>query len=69
VRTIPFAQLDPAAPARLARRGAAKLRQRTADLQYLVPTRFAGEVRWGAYFLRGRYVVGDSAGNYLRRYP
>lgn len=67
--TIPFARLDPTAPARLARRGAAKLRQRTTDLQYLVPTRSGATVTWGAYFLRGRYVLGDAAGRYERSYP
>ncbi len=68
-RTIPFARLNPAAPQRLARRGAAKLGVRVSTLQYLVPTLFSGTVTWAAYFKRGRYVLGDAAGRYQRSYP
>ena len=67
--TLPFARLDPRAPQRLARRGAAKLRVPVSTLQYLVPTLFSGQVRWAAYFQRGRYVLGDAAGRYQRSYP
>jgi hypothetical protein len=67
--TIPFARLDPRAPQRLARRGAAKLDVPVSTLQYVVPIRFSGQLRWGAYFKRGRYVLGDAAGRYQRSYP
>ena len=67
--TIPFARLNPGAPQRLARRGAAKLGVPVSTLQYLVPTNFGGNVTWAAYFKRGRYVIGDAAGRYQRSYP
>jgi hypothetical protein len=67
--TIPFSRLDPRAPQRLARRGAAKLRVPVSTLQYLVPTLFSGKVTWAAYFKRGRYVLGDARGRYQRTYP
>jgi hypothetical protein len=69
VGTIPFARLNPAAPARLARRGARKIGVPVTDLQYLVPTLTGGRVTWGAYFSRSRYVLGDSAGRFQRKYP
>ncbi len=67
--TIPFARLNPAAPERLARRGAEELRDRTSQLQYLVPTFTSGQLTWAAYFPHSRYVLGDSAGRFQRRYP
>ncbi|MEO8690950.1 MAG: hypothetical protein ABI611_22390, partial [Solirubrobacteraceae bacterium] len=67
--TIPFSRLDPRAPQRLARRGAAKLRVKVSTLKYLVPTRFSGKIMWAAYFEHGRYVLGDGAGRYRRSYP
>lgn len=67
--TIPFSRLDPRAPQRLARRGAAKLHVPVSTLQYLVPTLFSGKLTWVAYFKRGRYVMGDAAGRYQRAYP
>ena len=67
--TIPISRLNPRAPQRLARRGAGKLRVPVSTLQYLVPTLFSGQVRWVAYFERGRYVLGDAAGRYQRSYP
>lgn len=67
--TIPFARLNPGAPQRLARRGAAKLGVPVSTLQYLVPTNFGGKVTWAAYFKRARYVIGDAAGRYQRSYP
>ena len=63
--TIPFARLNPAAPARLARRGAARLHERVARLQYLVPTFSTGKLTWAAYFPRSRYVIGDASGRVL----
>jgi hypothetical protein len=67
--TIPISRLDPRAPQRLARRGAAKLRVRLSTLQYLVPTLFSGKVTWVAYFEHARYVLGDAAGRYQRAFP
>jgi hypothetical protein len=67
--TIPFSRLQPRAPQRLARRGAAKLHVPVSTLQYLVPTSFSGTLTWAAYFKHGRYVLGDAAGRYQRSYP
>lgn len=67
--TIPFARLNPAAPERLARRGAAKLHVSIAKLMYLVPTFSSGTLTWAAYFPHSRYVLGDAAGRYQRSYP
>jgi hypothetical protein len=67
--TIPFSRLDPRAPQRLARQGAAKLHVPVSTLQYLVPSLFSGKVTWAAYFKRGRYVLGNAAGRYQRSYP
>jgi hypothetical protein len=67
--TIPFARLQPGAPQRLARRGAAKLGVPVARLQYLVPSVDGSTLTWAAYFPRGRYVLGDAAGRYQRSYP
>jgi hypothetical protein len=67
--TIPFGRVNPGAPQRLARRGAAKLGVPVSTLQYLVPTNFGGKVTWAAYFKRARYVIGDAAGRYQKSYP
>jgi hypothetical protein len=67
--TIPFSRLDPRAPQRLARRGAAKLHVPVSTLQYLVPSLFSGKIIWAAYFEHARYVIGDAAGRYQRSYP
>jgi hypothetical protein len=67
--TIPFARLNPAAPERLARRGAAKLHVPVAKLMYLLPTFSSGTLTWAAYFPHSRYVLGDAAGRYVRSVP
>jgi hypothetical protein len=67
--TIPFARINPAAPQRLARAGAERIGVPVATLQYAVPTNLNGRVMWAAYFTRGRYVLGDAAGRFQRKYP
>jgi hypothetical protein len=69
VGTMPFGRLNAAAPQRLARQGAAKLHVAVSTLQYLVPTDSGGSLTWVAYFLHGRYVLGDAAGRWQRSYP
>lgn len=67
LETIPWAKLDPAAPARLTRRAAARLRQPATRLNYLVATLFDGRVIWGAYFKGGEIFQGDGRGRLFRR--
>jgi hypothetical protein len=67
--TLPIARLNPRAPQRLARRGAAKLHVPVSTLQYLVPNRLSGKIAWFAYFEHARYVMGDAAGRYQRSNP
>lgn len=67
--TLPFAALSPGAPQRLARAGAERVRVPVSTLQYVVPIRVSGSVMWAAYFLRGRYVIGDASGRFQRAYP
>jgi hypothetical protein len=67
--TLPFAAVNPAAPQRLARAGAERIRVAVSTLQYTVPVRVSGSVMWAAYFLRGRYVIGDASGRFQRAYP
>ena len=67
--TIPLSRLNVAAPQRLARQGAAKLHVAVSTLQYVTPTSITGSLTWGAYFLHGRYVLGDAAGHWQRSYP
>ena len=65
--TIPWAELNAAAPARLARRAAARLRQPVTRLNYLVATLFDGRVIWGAYFKGGEIFQGNRRGRLTRR--
>jgi hypothetical protein len=67
--TIPISRINPAAPQRLARAGAERLKVRVSTLQYAVPTLAANQLFWTAYFLHGRYVLGDARGRFRRAYP
>jgi hypothetical protein len=71
VPTIPFAKLDPAAPQRLARRGAREHGVPISELQYAVPTysRIDNKLTWVVYFTRGRYVLGNAKGRFERKLP
>ena len=65
--TIPWNRLDPDAPARLARRAAARLGRPVTRLNYLVASLFDGRVIWGAYFKGGQIFQGDERGRLFRR--
>ena len=67
VATVPFARVDPAVPARLTRAAARRLRLSPARLDYLVVTAAGGEIRWGAYFKGGQYLLADADGRIVRR--
>jgi hypothetical protein len=69
VSTIPFGRLNPAAPARLARAGAERLKVPVSTLQYSVPTYVSGNLTWVVYFLHARYVLGNAQGRFQRAYP
>jgi hypothetical protein len=64
---IALAAIDPAAPARLVRRSAARFDVRPADINYLVLSAAPGGHRWVAYFKNGVYVEGDRRGRVIRR--
>jgi hypothetical protein len=59
--------IDPAAPSRLARAAAAKLRRPVTGVNYLVATLQGGEVMWGVYFKNGAIFLGDPHGRLNRR--
>jgi hypothetical protein len=65
--TIPLSKLDPTAPARLVRAAAARLHRPAARIDYVVASRFAGTVTWGAYFKAGGIFLGDARGRLQRR--
>ena len=67
-QTLPLRRLSPTAPQRLTRAGAARLHVKASTVQYLVPTRFQGNVMWAAYFLHGRYVLGNASGRFQRAF-
>jgi hypothetical protein len=69
VPTIGFSKLNPAAPQRLARRGAKELGVPVSTVQYAVPQDIRGEVRWVVYFKRGQYVIGGPNGGFDKAYP
>jgi hypothetical protein len=65
--TIPWARLDPAAPARLVRQAARRLNRPVDRIDYLVPSLIQGRVIWGAYFKGGQIFQGDARGRLFRR--
>jgi hypothetical protein len=59
--TTAFSRIDPAAPERLARTGAARAGVRARRIDYLVLN--AGKpLTWGAYFKGGKVVIGNAHG-------
>jgi hypothetical protein len=64
VRTVPFAQINTAAPERLARAAARRLGTKASRLDYVSLLTGTG---WGAYFKNGRIGVGDARGGFVRR--
>jgi hypothetical protein len=64
VRTVPFAQINTAAPERLARAAARRMGTKTSRLDYVALLVGTG---WGAYFKNGRIGQGDARGGFVRR--
>ena len=67
LETIPWARLNPAAPARLVRQAARRLNRPVSGIDYLVPSLIDGKVIWGAYFKGGQIFQGDARGRLFRR--
>jgi hypothetical protein len=68
--TIPVADIDPTAPARLVRNAAKRYGVRERGINYLIGSEdvFSGSGhRWIAYFKNGVYVQGDERGRVIRR--
>jgi hypothetical protein len=57
---VAFSKIDPAAPERLTRAGATR-KQPARSINYLVLTPTSPPT-WGAYYKRGRIVIGDAHG-------
>ena len=67
VRTVPFAQINTAAPERLTRSAARRVGHKTTRLDYLAYSAGGGQFAWGAYFKGGRIAQGDERGTFVRR--
>lgn len=68
LETIPFARIDRAAPARLARSAAGRARRPVSQVDYVVLQSFAGATVWNAYLKGGRGIFqADSRGRITRR--
>jgi hypothetical protein len=67
LEAIPWARLNPAAPARLVRQAARRLNRPVDRIDYLVPSLIQGQVIWGAYFKGGQIFQGDARGRLFRR--
>lgn len=67
VRLIPFALVDAAAPARLARTAARRTHRSVARVNYLVLLQLLGRPQWYLYFTDGVYYSADLHGRHARR--
>lgn len=67
LNTIAFAKLDPAAPSRLARSAAGRLKRPVSQVGYVVPIVFGEEVSWSVFMLDGRSFLGDARGRVRSR--
>jgi hypothetical protein len=68
LETIPFARIDTAAPARLARSAAGRARLPVSRVDYVVLGASQGTVTWNAYMKAGGgYFAADSRGRITRR--
>ena len=61
-----FGVVRPRAPSRLAREASRKLGVPRSEVDYLLFSRFGGDLQWAAYFRDGRHAVGNVDGR-LRR--
>jgi hypothetical protein len=68
VDALSYEQINPTAPSRLMRAANQRLGKSEADVDYFVPSIFAGDVQWGIYYKGGSPIaLGDSRGRYQRR--
>ena len=67
LRTIAFSKLDPAAPSRLARSAAGRLKLPVGQVGYAVPIVIGSEVSWSVFMRDGRSFLGDARGRVTRR--
>jgi len=65
--TLRYADVRPAAAARLIRAANERLGRKTSQVDYLVPSSFAGSVLWGVYYKGGLIAQGDAKGRFTRR--
>lgn len=65
--TLTYDQVKPAAAARLIRAANKRLNRKTSQIDYLVPSDFAGSTVWGVYYTGGLIAQGDGRGRFTRR--
>lgn len=64
---VPLSAVNPAAPFRLTRSAAGRLRKPTTQVDYAVLLDFAGTPQWSVFFKGGRAFQGDGSGRVIRR--
>ena len=64
--TVPFARLDPAAPARMARSAAGRLKRPVSQVDYVVPLTSGPQVAWSVFMRDGKAFLGDARGRSVR---
>lgn len=67
VPTIAFARIDAAAPERLARSAAGRLRRPTSQIDYAAMIDFDGQALWSVFMRDGKQFAGDARGRVTRR--
>jgi hypothetical protein len=67
LETIPFSKIDAAAPARLARSAAGRLRKPVSQIDYVVLLSFAGDPLWSAFSKTGKHFQANVHGRITRR--
>lgn len=66
--SLTYEEINPTAPARLAKAANRRLGRSAADVEYFVVSKFSGQVQWGVYYDGGAHAAqGDSRGRYLRK--
>lgn len=67
IPTIPFAEVDAAAPARLARSAAGRSKRPVSQVDYVVRLNAGTDATWSVVMRRGGQFVGDARGIIIRR--
>jgi hypothetical protein len=65
--TIPFARVDAAAPARLARSASRRVRQPLSNVDRVVLLRLGSALTWSVYLRDGKHFLADAHGRITRR--